>query len=51
MFSENYKPMKVWLWLVYKFSENPVGPLTSNARLLNIYIGPVDVKKGRSMDF
>ena len=21
-FSENYKPMKVWLWLVYKFTEN-----------------------------
>ena len=21
-FSENYKPMRVWLWLVYKFTEN-----------------------------
>ena len=21
-FSENYKPMRVWLWLVYKFAEN-----------------------------
>ena len=21
-FSENYKPMKVWLWLAYKFTEN-----------------------------
>ena len=21
-FSENYKPMKVWLWLVYKFTKN-----------------------------
>ena len=21
-FSENYKPMRVWLWLVYKFNEN-----------------------------
>ena len=21
-FSENYKPMIVWLWLVYKFTEN-----------------------------
>ena len=22
IFSENYKPMRVWLWLVYKFTEN-----------------------------
>ena len=22
IFSENYKPMKVWLWLVYKITEN-----------------------------
>ena len=22
LFSENYKPMRVWLWLVYKFTEN-----------------------------
>ena len=21
-FSENYKPMRVWLWLVYKFADN-----------------------------
>ena len=21
-FSENYKPMRVWFWLVYKFTEN-----------------------------
>ena len=21
-FSENYKPIRVWLWLVYKFTEN-----------------------------
>ena len=24
-FSENYKPMRVWLWLVYKFVENYCG--------------------------
>ena len=28
----------------------PVGPFTSNGRLLNAHIGPVDVQKGRSMD-
>ena len=28
----------------------PVGPLTSNGRLLNVHIGPLDVQKGRSMD-
>ena len=22
IFSENYKPMRVWLWLVYKFTDN-----------------------------
>ena len=22
IFSENYKPMRVWLWLVYKFTKN-----------------------------
>ena len=22
LFSENYKPMRVWLWLVYKFTKN-----------------------------
>ena len=22
IFSENYKPMRVWLWLVYRFTEN-----------------------------
>ena len=25
-FSENYKPMRVWLWLVYKFTENYIVP-------------------------
>ena len=29
---------------------SPVGPLTSNGRLLNVHIGPLDVQKGRSMD-
>ena len=29
---------------------NPVGQLTSNGRLLNVHIRPVDVQKGRSMD-
>ena len=29
---------------------NPVDPLTSDGRLLNVHIGPVDVQKGRSMD-
>ena len=28
----------------------PVGSLTSNERLLNVYTGPVDVQKGQSMD-
>ena len=28
----------------------PVGSVTSNGRLLNLHIGPVDVQKGRSMD-
>ena len=30
--------------------EDPVGPLTSNGRLLNVHIGSLDVQKGRSMD-
>ena len=30
-FSENYKPMRVWLWLVYKFTENYY-PLTNFVR-------------------
>ena len=25
-FSENYKPMRVWFWLVYKFTENNYRP-------------------------
>ena len=29
---------------------NPVGPLTSNGRLLNVHIRPLDVQKGRSME-
>ena len=32
-FSENYKPMRVWLWLVYKFAENQ-----TSARLFSEFI-------------
>ena len=31
-FSKNYKPMRVWLWLVYKFTEN-FYPLTTFLRV------------------
>ena len=31
-FSENYKPMRVWLWFVYKFTENYFLRVHSNSK-------------------
>ena len=41
---------KIVLFIASAKIPDPVGTLTSNGRLLNVHIGPVDAQNGRSMN-